>query len=56
LKDVNFIANLVKIAIVDLVELENQPLPHYCCFDIDSGDILIDGKIFMISIRESSAI
>jgi ABC-type multidrug transport system fused ATPase/permease subunit len=37
------------------LELENQPLPHYCRFyDIDSGEILIDGKIFMISIRESS--
>jgi ABC-type multidrug transport system fused ATPase/permease subunit len=23
-------------------------------YDIDSGEILIDGKIFMISIRESS--
>jgi ABC-type multidrug transport system fused ATPase/permease subunit len=33
---------------------QNQPLPHYCCvfYDIDSGEILIDGKIFMISIRD----
>jgi hypothetical protein len=30
--DVNFTANFgQKIAIVGLVELENQPLPHYCC-------------------------
>jgi ABC-type multidrug transport system fused ATPase/permease subunit len=53
-KDVNFTANFgQKIAIVGPSGTGKSTIASLLLrfYDIDSGEILIDGKIFMISIR-----
>jgi ABC-type multidrug transport system fused ATPase/permease subunit len=56
LKDVNFTANFGQNCHRWSSGTGKSTIASLLRFDIDSGEILIDGKIFMISIRESSAI